>query len=251
MKRRGSPRGRSDSRAVAQPSSRPRRSPPSTTDGHRVEVVANIGDLADARQVAAARRRRRRPAAHRVPVLQPPGTADEDEQARIYEDIARALGPERTPRHPHARRRRRQAASLPADGAGGEPVPRRARDPDAAEPPRRAAHAVARDPARLGRRPDLRHVSDDRDAGGVACRARAFTRRRGRRLARPHPGRHHGRDAGGRAARGSVRARGGLLLDRHERPHAVHAGDGSHQSAARAGPRRTSSGGACDSSTRR
>jgi phosphocarrier protein FPr len=66
-----------------------------TVDGHRVEVVANIGDLADARQVVPF-------GGEGVGLLRteflffnrqdPPG---EDEQARIYEDIARALGPDR------------------------------------------------------------------------------------------------------------------------------------------------------------
>jgi phosphocarrier protein FPr len=69
--------------------------PAMTTDGHRVEVVANIGDLADARQVAPL-------GGEGVGLLrteflffnrqEPP---DEDEQARIYEDIARAVGPGR------------------------------------------------------------------------------------------------------------------------------------------------------------
>ncbi len=69
--------------------------PAVTADGHRVEVVANIGDLAEARQVVSF-------GGEGVGLLrteflffnrqEPPG---EDEQARIYEDIVRALGPER------------------------------------------------------------------------------------------------------------------------------------------------------------
>jgi phosphocarrier protein FPr len=69
--------------------------PAVTMDGHRIEVVANIGDLADARQVVPL-------GGEGVGLLrtefmffgrqEPP---DEDEQAKIYEDIVRALGPER------------------------------------------------------------------------------------------------------------------------------------------------------------
>jgi phosphocarrier protein FPr len=66
-----------------------------TVDGHRIEVVANIGDLAEARQVVGL-------GGEGVGLLrteflffnrqEPPS---EDEQARIYEDIVRALGPDR------------------------------------------------------------------------------------------------------------------------------------------------------------
>ena len=69
--------------------------PATTRDGHRVEVVANIGDLVEARQVVPL-------GGEGVGLLrteflffnrqEPPG---EDEQARIYEDIVRALGPGR------------------------------------------------------------------------------------------------------------------------------------------------------------
>ncbi|CAN5788998.1 phosphoenolpyruvate--protein phosphotransferase [soil metagenome] len=69
--------------------------PAVTTDGHRVEVVCNIGDLAEARQVLPS-------GGEGVGLLrteflfldrqEPPS---EDEQTRIYEDIVRALGPER------------------------------------------------------------------------------------------------------------------------------------------------------------
>lgn len=69
--------------------------PAVTADGHRIEVVANIGDLAEARQVVPF-------GGEGVGLLrteflffnrqEPPS---EDEQARIYEDIARALGLDR------------------------------------------------------------------------------------------------------------------------------------------------------------
>jgi phosphocarrier protein FPr len=69
--------------------------PAVTTDGHRVEVAANIGDLAEARQVVPF-------GGEGVGLLrtefiffnrQEPPT--EDEQASIYEDIVRAIGPDR------------------------------------------------------------------------------------------------------------------------------------------------------------
>ena len=69
--------------------------PAVTRDGHRVEVVANIGSLEDARRVLEA-------GGEGVGLLRTEflfmdrrEAPDEDEQARAYESIARALGPER------------------------------------------------------------------------------------------------------------------------------------------------------------
>ena len=85
--------GRLEGRRTAERASA--QDPAATTDGHRVEVVANIGDLAEAGQVV-------RLGGEGVGLLrteflffnrqEPPG---EDEQARIYEDIVLALGVER------------------------------------------------------------------------------------------------------------------------------------------------------------
>ncbi|MFN2563915.1 MAG: phosphoenolpyruvate--protein phosphotransferase [Gemmatimonadaceae bacterium] len=66
-----------------------------TKDGHRVEVVANIGDVDEARRVPEV-------GGEGVGLLRTEflfmdrrAAPDEDEQTRIYEAIARALGPER------------------------------------------------------------------------------------------------------------------------------------------------------------
>jgi phosphocarrier protein FPr len=69
--------------------------PAITTDGHRLEVVANIGSLADARSAVAL-------GAEGVGLLRTEflffdraAAPTEDEQTQMYSDIARALGPER------------------------------------------------------------------------------------------------------------------------------------------------------------
>ncbi|MDQ6827301.1 MAG: phosphoenolpyruvate--protein phosphotransferase [Gemmatimonadota bacterium] len=69
--------------------------PATTTDGHRIEVVANIGDADEARRVAEV-------GAEGVGLLRSEflfmhrqSAPDEDEQTRTYEAIARALGPDR------------------------------------------------------------------------------------------------------------------------------------------------------------
>ncbi len=159
--------------------------PAMTTDGHRVEVVANIGDLADARQVAPL-------GGEGVGLLrteflffnrqEPP---DEDEQARIYEDIARAVGPGRL------------IVVRTLDVGGDKPLPYMPMAPE--ENPFLGERGIRM----LLNRPDvlrtqLRAIVRASAAGricimfpmiathgGVVCRARVFTRRRGRRLARP------------------------------------------------------------------
>jgi phosphocarrier protein FPr len=69
--------------------------PATTRDDHRVEVVANIGDVSEARRVAEV-------GGEGVGLLRTEflfmdrhAAPDEDEQARTYESIARALGPDR------------------------------------------------------------------------------------------------------------------------------------------------------------
>jgi phosphocarrier protein FPr len=69
--------------------------PAITTDGHQVEVVANIGSLADARSAVAL-------GGEGVGLLRTEflffdrtTAPTEDEQTQMYSDIARALGPER------------------------------------------------------------------------------------------------------------------------------------------------------------
>ena len=133
--------------------------PAVTRDGTRVEVAANLGSPAE---VPGALEQ----GAEGVGLLRteflfldrdaPPA---EDEQVAVYGEIARALG--RSPaRDPHARRRRRQAAAVPAPGAGGQPVPRPPRHPPRAGAARAARHPAAR--ARPHARPSTRSRSCSR-----------------------------------------------------------------------------------------
>jgi phosphocarrier protein FPr len=80
-------RRRGDLAAAAQPAT--------TRDGHRIEVVANIGDASEARRVVEA-------GGEGVGLLRTEflfmdrrEAPDEDEQAQTYEAIARTLGPDR------------------------------------------------------------------------------------------------------------------------------------------------------------
>jgi phosphocarrier protein FPr len=69
--------------------------PATTRDGHRVEIVANLGDVEEARRVPEV-------GAEGVGLLRTEflfmdrrSAPDEEEQAQVYERIVRALGPER------------------------------------------------------------------------------------------------------------------------------------------------------------
>jgi multiphosphoryl transfer protein len=66
-----------------------------TRDGHRVEVVANIGDEREARQVPDVGGEGVGLLRTEFLFLERRTAPDEDEQARTYEAIARALGPDR------------------------------------------------------------------------------------------------------------------------------------------------------------
>jgi multiphosphoryl transfer protein len=192
--------------------------PAVTLDGHRVEVVANIGGIEDARksvplggegvgllrseflylerQTAPTRRR-----------------ADADLRRHRH----RAGGP--PAHHPHARRGRRQAPALPADAAGGEPLPRHPRRAHRPRQARDPAHPGAGHPQgkRNAGRDAAHDVPDDRDhrrdprregSRGGGAREGAG-RRRGR-------ARHHGGGAVHRRDGAAVREGGRVLLHRHE-----------------------------------
>jgi multiphosphoryl transfer protein len=66
-----------------------------TRDGHRVEVVANIGDVKEARQVPDVGGEGVGLLRTEFLFMERRTAPDEDEQTRTYEAIARALGPER------------------------------------------------------------------------------------------------------------------------------------------------------------
>jgi phosphoenolpyruvate-protein phosphotransferase len=66
-----------------------------TRDGHRVEVVANIGDEKEAREVPEVGGEGVGLLRSEFLFLERRAAPDEDEQARTYEAIARALGPDR------------------------------------------------------------------------------------------------------------------------------------------------------------
>jgi hypothetical protein len=65
--------------------------------------------------------------------------------------------------HSHARRRRRQAAGLPAAAKRGQSVSRHSRHPSRAAPRRPAAHAAAGESPRLAPRPRAGDVPDGDD----------------------------------------------------------------------------------------
>ena len=109
-------------------------SPPSRATARPCSSAANLGSVADARAAAAGA-----DLAGLVRTefcfLGRSAAPTVDEQEAAYRGDRRGDGG--PPDHPaHARRRRRQAAGLPADAAGGQPVPRGARDPARAGPPR-------------------------------------------------------------------------------------------------------------------
>ena len=125
-----------------------------------------------------------------------------------------------------------------------EPVPRAARHPRQPRAPGAVPRAAPRDPARGAVRRRARHVPDGRDAR----RGPRRRRRSSPRSSAPSP----------RAVKVGMmievpsaavmaeraRARGRLLLHRHQRSHPVHAGDGPRPPAARAAGRRAAPGGA-------
>jgi phosphocarrier protein FPr len=69
--------------------------PATTRDGHRVEVVANIGDVEEAKRVPGMGGEGVGLLRSEFVFMERRTAPDEDEQTRIYREIARALGPER------------------------------------------------------------------------------------------------------------------------------------------------------------
>ena len=201
--------------------------PATTRDGHRMEVVANIGDVHEAERVPGVGGEGVGLLRTEFVFMDRRTAPNEDEQTAIYEAIARALGPERL------------LVIRTLDVGGDKPLPYL---PVAAEAnpflgergirltlarPELFRDADPRDPARVAERPRGDDVPDDRDAGRVAGGPSALVEEERAALgAAGDPGRHHGRDRVRRAPGRALRARGRLLLDRHERPDAVHARHG-------------------------
>ena len=69
--------------------------PATTRDGHRIEVVANIGDEAEGEKVVAAGGEGVGLLRSEFLFMDRRTAPDEDEQARVYTAVAKALGPER------------------------------------------------------------------------------------------------------------------------------------------------------------
>ena len=69
--------------------------PAVTRDGHRVEIVANVGDVDEARRVPGVGGEGVGLLRTEFLFMERRTAPDEDEQATVYEAIARALGPER------------------------------------------------------------------------------------------------------------------------------------------------------------
>ena len=141
-----------------------------TTDGVRVTLRANV-DLPEEAELAA------HSGAEGVGLMRTEflvvGRAampDEDEQYRAYtrvvEGVRRTAG-----RHPHVRRRRRQAARRRLSHRG-ESVPRLARDPDVPRPAGAVRRAASRAAARRGAWRRAHHAAARRHARRGATRAR-------------------------------------------------------------------------------
>ncbi len=177
-------------------------------------------------------RRRLRVAAHRISLPRPRHAAVGRRTGRDLPGHRAGTG-RAAVQDPHLRHRRRQAAALSADAAGGESGARPARHPGGALAQRSLADPARRHPARGAGAPH--HAADDRVAERIACRPRRVDRdgRTGRDRAR-----HHDRDARLGGDRRPLRPRGRFLLHRHQRSHAVHARDGSRPCAARPPDRR-------------
>ena len=145
--------------------------PAATADGHRVEVVANIGGLVDARESVQARRRGRGSAAVGVPVLRPARRRrTRTSRPRCYRGIARGARTRAAAHHPDAGRRRRQAAALRLLRTRSQSVPRDPRHPPDARTQRSASDTGPGDSAGDAARPVRDDVPDDHHPRGVAPR---------------------------------------------------------------------------------
>ena len=237
--------GAARSARVPPPRSRRRRPQARTRDGTRIQVLANVGSVAEAR--AAVRNGAEGCGLLRTEFLflDRQSAPTQEEQTHAYQQIADALGARPlTIRTLDAGGDKPIAYLQPAGrGEPGAGPARRAHQPGL---PRAAARAAARDPRR--------HRS--RRSAACCCRW-SPTSRTWRRCApcsqrcRPSlPARpalrrgRHDRDAGIGGAGRRAGAGGGFPVHRHERSYAVRAGDGPRPPAARRTPGRAAPGGA-------
>lgn len=129
-----------------------------TRDGHRVEVVANVRDAAEAQDAVASGRRGRRAAAFRISFR---GSRRCARRRRAIRRVRRRHGdtwPATKVRCPHARCRWRQTATLPAAAEGKQPVSRTAGHSRESRLPGAFAKPIARDAARGAERGSAHHV---------------------------------------------------------------------------------------------
>ena len=218
--------------------------PAMLTDGHRVEVAANIGRAAEAAQAVEAGAEGVGLMRTEFLFLDRDDAPSEDEQ---YDGVPRDGA--------------RRSDGLPLilrtlDIGGDKPVPYLALPKEenpflgvrgirlCLAPARPVPAAAPRHLPRLGARTGADHVPMVSSLEEVRD-ARAIAEERAPGAGRGAGGdRDHDRGAVGRADGAGAGARGRLLLDRHQRPDAIRAGDGPRASAARAAGRRAASRGA-------
>ena len=139
---------------------RTRYEPAITTDGARIEVVANTGLAKEAAQAVEAGGEGIGLMRSEFLFLERDSAPSEDEQYRAYRRGGRGAGrPAADP--PHAGHRRRQGGALSRSAGRGQPVPRRARHPPLPRLSRAVQDPAAGDLPRRRARTDQDHVSDD------------------------------------------------------------------------------------------
>ena len=245
-------RGRADPAAPGQrtpsggpSSSRTPTSRPITTDGHHVEVVANIGGLEDARDGDDQGRRGRRPAALGVRLPRPAQRADRGRAGRRSTPTSpRRCGPvsrsssapstsAATSRCPTCRSRRRRTRSSAMRGIRvGLDRPEILRTQVRAI--LRAVGAGAKIHVMF---PMIATIEDFRLAKAIFEEERG-----GASASRPVPVGIMVEVPSVAVMAAAVRRRGRLLLGRHERPHPVHPRHGPRTPQARAAGRRPQPG---------
>jgi glucose-specific phosphotransferase system IIA component len=230
--------------------------PATTTDGHRVEVVANIGGLDDAKQSVTLGGEGVGLLRSEFLYLERQSAPTEDEQTQIYADIATALDG-------------RPMIIRTLDVGGDKPLPYlpmpREENPflgirgvriglEKPELLRTQVRAILR--AAKGHKlrmmfPMIATIDEIRSVKGLVMEERAKVADADQ-ASRRRRARHHGGGAVGRGDGPAVRQGGRLLLHRHQRPDPVHPGHGPRPPEARRQGRRDEPGrAAADQADRR